>query len=378
MPPKPRHTRPGAEDASGPLRRRSPRAAGQGATTAVARYSVHTAGPVSTRRDGGQTVRSDEEWAPSEQLPGWVSRCQDRWDSRCQTARAHGIGVRTTSSAHVPETAENRRRLSRAEQSVRACSHEAQLLLEEDTLPSRWEEEYDEAAALDRAMRDHGLTDREREALWQDGVETVAWLQQLREEDFLESGIDVKMRRKQREAERRAQIAWEREVQAEECADPSALDSKETQYVDEEDFVWSPIDDAEHFARMGQTLDSQRREVRQREHEIQQMRLQADEAARAAIKRRKKRDDERAAVEGLLRRYRLQKWFERTYININMHVFDLKRPNRDTKQYPLRNRGAQQLESTRSLRFGKLTTVLFKQPCAIVLYLRELKTDRLL
>ena len=271
MPPKPRNARPGA----------------------------YTTG-LSMRQDRSQTDRNDEEWAHREKLPGWVSRCQDRWDSRCHTARAQGIIVRTTSSAFVPETAENRRRLSRAEQRVLACSHEAQLLLEEDTLPSRWQEDYDEAAALDRAMRDHGLTDQECEALWQDGVETVAWLQQLREEDFLECGIDMKTRRKHRETERRAQIAWELKIQAEECADPRALDPKEIQYVDE-DFVWDPIDTEDHFTRMVQTLDSRRTEVQQREHEMQQMRLQADKAARAAMKRRKKRDEEREAVEERLR-----------------------------------------------------------------------------
>ncbi len=354
MPPKPRNARPGAEDGSGPLRRRSPRGAGPAASRAVVQYDAHSPS-VSPRRDGDWPDGSDEEWA---QLPKWVARCQDRWDSRCQMARAQGISVRTTSSPHVPETAENRRRLSRAEHSMHARSHEAQLKLEEDTLPSRWEEEYNEAAALDQAMRDNGLTDSECEALWQDGVETVAWLQALREEDFLESGIDVKMRRKHGEAERRLQIARERMALAEESADPSALDLKETQYVDAEggDFVWSPIDDQEHFARTGQTLDSRRREVQQRKDDVRQARLDAEEAAGAATKRRKKRDEEREAVERRLQGYRTQQ----NLLNKSFACIRSENPFSDTTQMnSWRNRGARKLAHTRSLRCGQLSPVCF-------------------
>ena len=235
MPPKPHHHRRSAGDSYQPRRRYSPgQAVADGAHGAGARpASARAANAIvefglSTPRDGGS---SDADAAWAERTPGWITRCQDRWDSRCHTARAHGISVRTDSSGHVPETAENRRRLARAEKALRACSDEAMLSLEDDTLPARWVGEYDEAAALDRAMREHGLTDREREALWQDGVDSVAWLQELRDEDFMEAGIDVNMRRKEREAERRAQSAWERQVQAEQRADPSALNSQEHEYL---------------------------------------------------------------------------------------------------------------------------------------------------
>ena len=234
MPPKPLNGRL-TVDSYQPRRRYSPgRAVADGAHGAGARpASARAANAIvenglSTPRDDGS---SNADAARAERDPGWITRCQYQWDTRCQTVRAHGISVRTTSSGHVPETAENRRRLARAEKALRACSDEAMRSLEDDTLPTRWEDEYDEAAALDRAMREQGLTDREREALWQDGIDSIAWLQELRDEDFLEAGIDVNMRRKQREAERRAQSAWALQVQAEQRADPSALNSQEYEYL---------------------------------------------------------------------------------------------------------------------------------------------------
>ena len=76
-----------------------------------------------------------------------------------------------------------------------------------------------------------------------------------------------------------------------------------SRYVDEEEFVWSPIDDERYYARTGQTLDTRRTAVLQCQHEMKQARLQADEAARAAIKRQKQRDEERENVERLIRGY---------------------------------------------------------------------------
>ena len=74
-----------------------------------------------------------------------------------------------------------------------------------------------------------------------------------------------------------------------------------SRYVDDQEFVWSPIDDEDHFARTGRTLDARRKAVLQCRDEMKQARLQAEEAARAAMKRQKQRDEEREAVERLIR-----------------------------------------------------------------------------
>lgn len=294
--------RPAATQTTGRRSSVSPRVSSTGTGQAVvsttdAAAIVQFGAPSSgvPRRQDSSSSDSDGVVVERQRHANWIIRCQDRWDSRCHTARAHGVSITTESRGiHVPETAANRRLLSRTEQLLSACSREAQLRLEEDTGPGRWEDEYLEASALDRAMRDHGLTDRECEALWLDGVETVAWLDQLRDEDFMEAGIDVKTRREQLAAEHRAQRAWEIKDQAEQRADPHALGANESLY------------DEEHFARMGRALDDRRRTAQKCDRDMQQARQRAEEASRAAKKRCQERDEERQLVEQLIQRYSMQ------------------------------------------------------------------------
>ena len=116
----------------------------------------------------------------------------------------------------------------------------------------------------------HGLADDEREALWKDGIETVAWLEQLRVEDFLVAGIDVTARMEQAEAEDRAQRAWESKERAEQRADPVS---------------WRPIDNDQYFSKSGRQLDARRMALKQRDDEMLKARQRGDERALEARRR---------------------------------------------------------------------------------------------
>ena len=191
----------------------------------------------------------------------WMGRCQWEWNARCHAAVSLGIRV----GRSVPGTVDNRRRLAKAEAAAAFSAPELRKQRDQDLLPSRWQVEYTDGPTLDREMRDRmGLTEGEREVLWMDGVETVAWLQRLRPEDYMESGVDVLARQEQLGAQQLAETAWEAKCRAEQHADPASLEAEETVYFEEheDEFAWLPVDDERHFARAGRKLDARRRAQR--------------------------------------------------------------------------------------------------------------------